>query len=112
MTFNRHIIVRHFYVILATVPFELELNTEQQMRAILDQCKVTIPEMTHIRTGVEDSTGTLKDIMATAQKERENSAKVPDLNKKTVETVADDGSRVLVDKISECTSCNVVYIFI
>ena len=73
---------------------------------------MTIPEMTHIRTGVEDNTGTLKDIMATAQKERENSARVPDLKKKTVETVADDGSKVLVDKISECISCNFVYVFI
>ena len=58
--------------------------------------------MTHVRTGVEDTTGTLKEIMDTAQKERENSSKVPDLKKKSVETVAEDGSRVLVDKISEC----------
>ena len=80
----------------------MELNTEEQMKTILAECRITIPEMTHVRTGVEDTTGTLKEIMATAKKERENSAKVPDLKKKSVETVAEDGSRVLVEKISEC----------
>ena len=45
---------------------------------------------------MDDISSTLDDMMKTAQKERENSAKIPDLNKKAFETVAEDGSKVVV----------------
>ena len=69
---------------VATPPFVLELSTEKQMNALMAECKVTIPEITKKLRAVQDDDTDLKQIMDKAQKERENSAKVPQLQVKSV----------------------------
>ena len=49
------------------------------MNALMAECKVTIPEITKKLRAVQDDDRDLKQIMDKAQKERENSAKVPQL---------------------------------
>ena len=51
---------------------------------------------------VQDDDTDLKQIMDQAQKERENSAKVPQLQVKSVQKKIDDGKVVTVEKHSEC----------
>ena len=49
---------------------------------------------------VDDPGTSLQDIMATAKKERENAAKVPQLKKNFVEKEAEDGTVIVEEKIS------------
>ena len=88
---------------LGTPPFILELSTEKQMTELLEQSKVAIPVITKTVKAVEDERTSLKQIMARAQKERENSAKVPQLPVKEVKKKDDSGDLVVEEKISECS---------
>ena len=72
------------------------------MNALMEECKVTIPEITKRLKAVEDDDTDLKQIMDQAQKERENSAKVPQLEVTSVQKKNDDGKVVTVEKYSEC----------
>ena len=72
------------------------------MNALMAECKVTIPEITKKLRAVQDDDTDLKQIMDQAQKERENSAKVPQLQVKSVQKETDDGKVVTVEKYSEC----------
>ena len=72
------------------------------MNALMAECKVTIPEITKKLRTVQDDDTDLKQIMDQAQKERENSAKVPQLQVKSVQKKMDDGKVVTVEKHSEC----------
>ena len=72
------------------------------MNALMAECKVTIPEITKRLRAVEDDDTDLKQIMDQAQKERENSAKVPQLQVTSVQKKNDDGKVVTVEKYSEC----------
>ena len=72
------------------------------MNALMAECKVTIPEITKRLKAVEDDDTDLKQIMDQAQKERENSAKVPQLEVTSVQKKNDDGKVVTVEKYSEC----------
>ena len=73
------------------------------MNDLMAECKVTIPEITRKMRAVEDDDTDLKEIMDKAQKERENSAKVPELQVKSVQKQTDDGKVVTVEKYSECS---------
>ena len=72
------------------------------MNALMAECKVTIPEITKRLKAVKDDDTDLKQIMDQAQKERENSAKVPQLEVTSVQKKNDDGKVVTVEKYSEC----------
>ena len=72
------------------------------MNALMAECKVTIPEITKKLRAVQDDDTDLKQIVDKAQKERENSAKVPQLQVKSVQEKTDDGKVVTVEKYSEC----------
>ena len=87
---------------VATLHFVLELSTQKQMNDLMAECKVTIPEITKKMRAVQDDDTDLKQIMDQAQKERENSAKVPELQVKSVQKKTDDGKVVTVEKYSEC----------
>ena len=73
------------------------------MNALMAECKVTIPEITKKLRAVKDDDTDLKEIMDKAQKERKNSAKVPQLKVKSVQKKTDDGQVVTVQKYSECS---------
>ena len=66
------------------------------------ECKVTMPEITRKMRAVEDDNTSLKDIMTQAKKERENSAKVPQIPMKSVQKKGEHGEMLTVDVISEC----------
>ena len=86
---------------VGTSPFDLELVTEKQIKTLLDVSKISIPVITHKYRAVDDPGTSLKQIMDTAKKERENAAKVPQLKKQHVQKEAEDGSVVVEKKISE-----------
>ena len=88
-------------VFIGTPPFELLLVTEKQIRTLLDLSKVQIPMICNKYKAVDDPGTSLKEIMDTAQKERENAAKVPQLKKQNVEKKADNGSIVVEERINE-----------
>ena len=73
------------------------------MNALMAECKVTIPEITKKLRAVQDDDRDLKQIMDKAQKERENSAKVSQLQVKSVQEKTDDAKVVTVEKYSECS---------
>ena len=72
------------------------------MNELLAKSKVAIPAICKKIWAVEDDNTPLKDIMAKAQKKRENSAKVPQLPVKSIKKKDDDGAVVVEEKISEC----------
>ena len=86
---------------IGTPPFDLELVTEKQINTLLDVSKISIPVITHKYRAVDDPGTSLKKIMETAKKERENAAKVPELKKQNVQKEAEDGSVVVEERISE-----------
>ena len=72
------------------------------MNELLEQSKVAIPVITKTFKAVKDEGTSLKKIMASTQKERENSAKVPQLPIKEVKQKVESGNVVVEEKISEC----------
>ena len=71
------------------------------MKTLLDVSKISIPVITHKYKAVDDPGTSLKKIMETAKKERENAAKVPELKKQNVQKEAEDGFVVVEERISE-----------
>ena len=71
------------------------------MTELLEQSKVTIPVIARTFEAVEDEGTSLKQIMARAKKEMENSAKVPELPVKEVKKKDDSVDIVVEEKISE-----------
>ena len=74
--------------------------TEKQINSLLDESKITLPVISKMYKAVADPGSSLKDIMATAKKEREKAAKVPELKKNLVQKQAEDGTVIVEEKIS------------
>ena len=58
--------------------------TEKQINSLLDESNITLPVISKMYKAVDDPGSSLKDIMATAKKEREKAGKVPELKKNLV----------------------------
>lgn len=81
-------------------PVILEMSTGKQMDQMLDKCKIIIPALSlNLKIAFDDDS--LGAIMETAKKEKENSAKIPDVFTE-VKKKADDGSVVLDKEFSMC----------
>ena len=74
--------------------------TEKQINSLLDESKITLPVISKMYKAVDDPGSSLKDIMATAKKEREKAAKVPELKKNLVQKQAEDSTVIVEEKIS------------
>ena len=72
------------------------------MTELLEQSKVAIPIKSKTFKAADNEGTSLKQIIARAKKERENSAKVPELPVKEVKKKVDSGDIVVEEKISEC----------
>ena len=101
LEYKRYINGGRLSLCIGTPPFDLELVTEKQINTLLDVSKISIPVITYKCRAVDDPGTSLKKIMETAKKERENAAKVPELKKQNVQKEAEDGSVVVEERISE-----------